>query len=54
MSLEDIIFCANQMIKNWPMSNNFDNDSDFSRDFLLSLKDLKIIIEKDFIDDHKK
>ncbi|CAF0810638.1 unnamed protein product [Brachionus calyciflorus] len=54
LTIEDFIYCANQMIKNWPMSFTFENDSDFSRDFLLSLKELKYLSEKEFIDDHKK
>ena len=42
------------MIMNWPMSNSFENDSDFSREFLLNFKELKILTEKEFIDEHKK
>ena len=41
------------MIKNWT-SQTQNDESDFSRDFLIDLKDLKILIERDFIDDHKK
>lgn len=36
------------------MSNSFENDSDFSREFLLNFKELKILTEKEFIDEHKK
>ena len=45
------------MTKSWSVnwSNNYDNDyDDFSKDFLINLKDLKIFIEKDVLDDHKK
>ena len=42
------------MIRNWSSVNGFESDSDFSRDFLIDLKDLKILNEKDLIDDHKK
>ncbi|RNA36917.1 Acidic fibroblast growth factor intracellular-binding [Brachionus plicatilis] len=52
--LDDFIYCANQMINNWSMSNTFENDTDFSRDFLLSFKELKILSEKEFIDEHKR
>jgi hypothetical protein len=52
--LDDFIYCANQMIRNWSGSPNNESESDFSKDFLINLKDLKIIIEKEFIDDHKK
>lgn len=54
LSLEDFIYCASQMIKNWSGTPNLENESEFSRDFLKNLKDLKILIEKDFIEDHKK
>jgi hypothetical protein len=51
------------MIKNWTISSqsqgqggsSADSDeSDFSRDFLINLKELKILSEKDLIEDHKK
>lgn len=42
------------MIINWPMSSSFENDSDFNREFLLNFKELKILTEKEFIDEHKK
>lgn len=45
------MYCANQVIKNW---SNESSDNDFSRDFLMNLKDLKILIERDFIEDHRK
>lgn len=55
LSLEDFVYCANQMIKNWStVSNSECNDSDLNKDFLINLKDLKILIEKEMIDDHKK
>ena len=40
------------MIKNWSYASN--DESEFSRDFLINLKDLRILIERDFIEDHKK
>lgn len=39
-------------MKNW--CSNFDYESELSRDFLMDLKDLKILTEKDMIEDHKK
>jgi hypothetical protein len=50
--LDDFIYCANQIIKNW--SNSQESECDFSRDFLINLKDLRLLVEKDFIEDHKK
>ena len=55
--LDEFIYCANQMIKNWSSSssnNNESYESDFSKDFLIDLKDLRIITEREFIEDHKK
>ena len=56
LTLDDFLYCASQMIKNWTSSQtqNANDESDFSRDFLINLKDLKILIEKEFIEDHKK
>ena len=54
LQLDDFIYCANQMIKSWSGAPNTEYESEFSRDFLINLKDLKIFVEKDFIDDHKK
>lgn len=53
LSLDDFIYCANMMMKNWS-SNSHDSDSDMNRDFLIDLKDLKIFTERDILDDHKK
>lgn len=53
--MEDFVYCANQMIKNWSLVSNSDSsDSDLNKDFLINLKDLKILTEKEMIDDHKK
>ena len=55
LSLEDFVYCANQMIKNWSTVSNSDSaDSDLNKDFLMNLKDLKILTEKELMDDHKK
>jgi hypothetical protein len=51
LALDDFIYCSNQMIKNW---SNKEDESEFSRDFLIDLKDLKILLEKELLDDHKK
>ena len=49
------MYCANQMIKNWSTISGSDSaDSDLNKDFLINLKDLKILTEKEMIDDHKK
>ena len=53
LSLDDFIYCANQMNKNWS-SNSIETDSDLSRDFLINLKDLKIFLDKDILEEHKK
>lgn len=55
LSLEDFVYCANQMIKNWSTISSSDSaDTDLNKDFLINLKDLKILSEKEMIDDHKK
>lgn len=53
LSLDDFIYCANMLIKNWS-SNSNDTDSDLNRDFLMNLKDLKIFTEKEILEEHKK
>ncbi len=43
------------MIKNWSTISSSDSaDTDLNKDFLINLKDLKILSEKEMIDDHKK
>lgn len=59
LTSEDFIHCANLITKNWSSSSStnaapHDSESDISRDFLINLKDLKILVERDFIEDHKK
>jgi hypothetical protein len=53
LTLDDFLYCASQMIKSWTCQSESE-EPDFSRDFLINLKDLKILTEKDFIEDHKK
>lgn len=53
LSLDDFIYCANMLIKNWSISS-VDADSDLNRDFLMNLKDLKIFTEKEILEEHKK
>lgn len=54
LTLDDFVYCANQMIKNWSSASLSESECDLSRDFLINLKDLRLLIDKDFIDDHKK
>jgi hypothetical protein len=54
LMLDDFIYCSNQMIKNWSAGSSNEYEADFSKDFLINLKDLKIITEREYIDDHKK
>ncbi len=53
LSLEDFIYCANQLLKNWS-TNSVESESDLNRDFLMNLKDLKIFSEKEILEEHKK
>ena len=57
LTFDDLIYCANQMTKNWSIHINNNNENEYddvSKDFLINLKDLKIFIEKEVLDDHKK
>lgn len=56
LTTDDFIYCANLITKNWSsnVSSTLESENDISRDFLINLKDLRILVEKDFIEDHKK
>jgi len=53
LTLDDLIFCSNQMLKNW--SNNSDPtiECDISKEFLIDLKDLKVLIDRDYLEEHR-
>lgn len=58
LSFEDFVFCANQMITNWSYSSvectvHADMDVDLDRGFLHDLRELKMISEKEVLDEHK-
>lgn len=58
LTFEDYVHCANQMITNWSYSSvectgHEDMDVDLDRDFLQKLRDLKILTEKEYLDEHK-
>ncbi|XP_022329419.2 acidic fibroblast growth factor intracellular-binding protein-like [Crassostrea virginica] len=58
LTLEDFVFCANQMITHWSYSSvvctvHQDMDVDLDRGFLQDLRELKMISEKEILDEHK-
>lgn len=58
LTFEDFMFCAEHMIVNWSYSaaecdNHEDMDVDLDRMFLQDLRDLKILTEKEYLDEHK-
>lgn len=57
LQFDDFAHCANLMIANWSYSSGNclreDTDVDLDREFLQDLKDLKIFLDRDFIDEHK-
>ncbi|XP_048736754.2 acidic fibroblast growth factor intracellular-binding protein-like [Ostrea edulis] len=58
LTFEDFVFCANQMITNWSYSSadckvHEDMDVDLDRRFLQDLRELKMISEKEVLDEHK-
>lgn len=58
ITFEDFAFCANEMIVNWSYSSedckdHKDMDVDLDRDFLHGLRDVKLLAEKDQMDEHR-
>ncbi|KAH3826890.1 acidic fibroblast growth factor intracellular-binding protein-like [Dreissena polymorpha] len=58
LTFEDFLYCAEHMITNWSYSaaecdNHEDMDVDLDRAFLQDLRDLKILTEKQHVDEHK-
>ncbi|XP_014676738.1 PREDICTED: acidic fibroblast growth factor intracellular-binding protein-like [Priapulus caudatus] len=58
LEFDDFAHCANLMITNWSCASADCQredmlDVDFDRDFLQDLKDLKILLDRDLIDEHK-
>ncbi|XP_041354579.1 acidic fibroblast growth factor intracellular-binding protein-like [Gigantopelta aegis] len=58
LSFKDFAFCANLMITNWSYSSvecksHEDMDVDLDRDFLLQLRELKVLMDKEYLDEHK-
>nr|KAG5695202.1 hypothetical protein BaRGS_018324 [Batillaria attramentaria] len=54
----DFALCALQMITNWSYSsveckNHEDMDVDLDRDFLLLLRELKVLVEKEYLEEHR-
>ncbi|XP_060590467.1 acidic fibroblast growth factor intracellular-binding protein-like [Ruditapes philippinarum] len=58
LTFDDFLFCTEHMIVNWSYSaaecdNHEDMDVDLDRMFLQELRDLKILTEKEFLDEHR-
>lgn len=58
LTFDDYSYCAMLMIANWSYSaiecdNHEDNDVDLDRIFLQNLRDLKLLLEKEYIDELK-
>lgn len=58
LTFDDFVHCAEQMITNWSYSSveckgHQDMDVDLDREFLQNLRDLKLFLEKDVIDEHR-
>ncbi|ELU08879.1 hypothetical protein CAPTEDRAFT_206066 [Capitella teleta] len=58
LTFPDFVHCANEMITNWSYSSkdckhHDDMDQDLDRDFLIDLRDLKILSEKEHLDEHR-
>lgn len=54
----DFVICANEMIRNWSYSSkdcrdHEDMDVDLDREFLLGLRELKFLTDKDHLDEHR-
>ncbi|XP_064600078.1 acidic fibroblast growth factor intracellular-binding protein-like [Liolophura sinensis] len=58
LTFDDFFHCADKMIANWSYSsedceNHEDMDVDLDRNFLQELRDLKMLLEKEYLDEHK-
>ncbi|KAK3755329.1 hypothetical protein RRG08_026059 [Elysia crispata] len=58
MTFADFAACANHMISNWSYSSedcqdHEDMDVDMDRDFLLDLREVKVLTERDYVEEHK-
>lgn len=58
LSFQDFAVCATRMITNWSYSsveckNHEDMDVDLDRNFLLLLRDLRALVERDYLEEHR-
>ncbi|CAL1534602.1 unnamed protein product [Lymnaea stagnalis] len=58
LTFEDFAVCANYMISNWSYSsedcqNHEDMDVDMDRDFLLDLREVKVLMEREYAEEHR-
>ncbi|KAI0234810.1 Acidic fibroblast growth factor intracellular-binding protein [Lamellibrachia satsuma] len=58
LTFGDLVHCANEMIATWSNSakdskDHEDIDVDLSRDFLHDLRDVKVLADKELLDEHK-
>ncbi|XP_005106473.1 acidic fibroblast growth factor intracellular-binding protein [Aplysia californica] len=58
LTFDDFAICANHMISNWSYSSedcqtHEDMDVDMDRDFLLDLRELKVLMEREYAEEHR-
>ncbi|KAK0056954.1 G-protein coupled receptor moody [Biomphalaria pfeifferi] len=58
LTFEDFAVCANHMISNWSYSsedcqNHEDMDVDMDRDFLMDLREVKVLMEREYAEEHR-
>lgn len=54
LTFDDFLHCANCMISKWSAYRRQDEtDADLDREFLQEMRDLKVLLDKDVIDEHK-
>lgn len=57
VSFAHLVTCSNLVMQHWANNENADgdlNDTDLDRDFLSELKDFKVILDKDNMEEHKE
>lgn len=52
LTFGDIMYCAQQMMANWTPKGE-EGDADLDREFLMELRELKVLLERDVMEEHK-
>ena len=53
MTFADITHCAQEMMTHWTPRGRDEGDADLDRDFLMDLRELKALVDREALEEHK-